>query len=79
MNSSESQWNNTAAPEDGAIVRVLVSDDGGQYVIPFPVLFRADSWFNAASGEELAEEIFVEGWAPWDAPTPTAVPRPPEP
>ncbi len=62
MNAPEREWNNTEAPEDGAVVRVLVSDQSGEYVIPFPVLFRADAWFNAATGEELAEEIFVEGW-----------------
>jgi hypothetical protein len=64
------EWNNTEAPEEGAIVRVLVSDEGGEYVIPFQVVFRADSWFNAATGEELAEEIFIEGWMMWDAKPP---------
>ena len=73
MTSPPIEWNKTEAPEEGAIVRVLVSDDGGEYVIPFPVVFREDSWFNSATGEELADELFVEGWRPWaavGAPTP---------
>jgi hypothetical protein len=31
----------TTAPEDGATVYVLAADNIGQYVIPFPVVFRA--------------------------------------
>ncbi len=58
-------WNNTEAPDEGAIVRVLVSDEAGAYVIPFPVVFQADRWFNSATGEELAEDVFVEGWQPY--------------
>ncbi len=27
--------------------------------------FRDDCWFNARTGEELADEVFVEGWKPW--------------
>lgn len=58
-------WNSTEAPEDGARVRVLASDERGRYAIPFPVIFRDDCWFNARTGEELADEVFVEGWKPW--------------
>ena len=41
----------TTAPEEGAIVYVLAKDDRGQYVIPFPVVFRDDSWWNAHTGK----------------------------
>ncbi len=39
-------WNSTEAPEDGARVRVLASDDRGRYAIPFPVIFRGLSDFG---------------------------------
>jgi len=32
----------------------------GQYEIPFPVVFRDDSWWNLRTGEEL--DTFVAGW-----------------
>ena len=32
---------------------VLASDNRGQYEIPFPVVFRDDSWRDAHTGEEL--------------------------
>ena len=44
---TETEWNSTTAPEEGAIVYVLAVDDRGQYLIPFPVVFRDDSWWNA--------------------------------
>jgi hypothetical protein len=44
------------------IVYVLAADNRGQYVIPFPVVFRDDSWWNARTGEEL--DAFVAGWRP---------------
>jgi hypothetical protein len=37
---------------------------GGQYEIPFPVVFRDDSWWNARTGEEL--DAFIAGWRPAD-------------
>src|ERR1019366_1010506 len=37
-------------------------DDRGQYVIPFPVVFRDDSWWNAHTGEE--RDTFIAGWRP---------------
>ncbi len=58
----EVKWNSTTAPEEGAIVYVLASDDQGQYEIPFPVVFRDDSWWNARTGEEL--DTFIAGWRP---------------
>jgi hypothetical protein len=57
---SEAEWNSTAPPEEGAIVYVLAADDSGQYMIPFPVVFRDDSWWNAHTGEEL--DTFIAGW-----------------
>jgi hypothetical protein len=56
----EAEWNSTTAPEEGAIVRVLALDHRGQYLIPFPVVFRDDSWWNAHTGEEL--DTFIAGW-----------------
>ena len=41
---------------------VLASDNRGQYEIPFPVVFRDDSWWNAHTGEEL--DTFIAGWRP---------------
>ena len=67
MSPPDDEWNRAEAPVDGAIVRVLASDDHGEYAIPFPVIFRCDEWFNIATGEELADEVFVEGWRPWAA------------
>ena len=59
---SGTEWNSTTTPEGGAIVYVLALDDIGQYEIPFPVVFRDDSWWNARTGEEL--DTFVAGWRP---------------
>jgi hypothetical protein len=60
----ETEWNSTTAPEEGAIVYVLAADNRGQYLIPFPVVFRDDSWWNARTGEEL--DTFIVGWRPAD-------------
>jgi hypothetical protein len=49
----EAEWNSTTAPQEGTIVYVLAADDRGQYAIPFKVVFRDDSWWNARTGEEL--------------------------
>jgi hypothetical protein len=57
-----SEWNSTTAPEEGAIVYVLALDKIGQYEIPFPVVFRDDSWWNAHTGKEL--DTFIAGWRP---------------
>ena len=57
---SGTEWNSTTTPEEGAIVYVLALDNIGQYVIPFPVVFRDDSWWNAHTGEELV--TFIAGW-----------------
>ena len=56
------EWNSTTAPEEGATVYVLALDDIGHYVIPFPVVFRDDSWWNAHTGQEL--DTFITGWRP---------------
>jgi hypothetical protein len=60
----QAEWNRITIPEDGAIVYVLAQDNRGQYVIPFPVVFRDDSWWNACTGEEL--DTFIAGWRPAD-------------
>jgi hypothetical protein len=60
----ETEWNSTTAPEEGAIVYVLAADNIGQYVIPFRVVFRDDSWWNARTEEEL--DTFIVGWRPAD-------------
>jgi len=60
----ETEWNSTTPPEEGAIVCVLAADNRAQYVIPFPVVFRDDSWWNARTGEEL--DAFIAGWRPAD-------------
>jgi hypothetical protein len=41
------------APEEGAVVYVLAEDNRGRYMIPFPVVFRDDRWWNAQTGKEL--------------------------
>jgi hypothetical protein len=51
-------------PEEGEIVYVLAADNIGQYEIPFPVVFRDDSWWNLRTGEEL--DAFIAGWRPSD-------------
>ena len=38
------EWNSTTTPEEGAVVYVLASDKCGRCLIPFPVVFRDDSW-----------------------------------
>jgi hypothetical protein len=53
-------WNNVEAPEVCAIVRVIVSDDRGEYVLPFAVVFRDDDWFNASTREKLSHAVHVE-------------------
>ena len=47
----ETEWNSTTTPEEGATVYVLAADNWGQYEIPFPVVFRDDSWWNARTGK----------------------------
>ena len=60
----ETGWNSATTPEEGAIVYVLASDHIGQYLVPFPVVFRDDSWWNARTGKEL--DTFIVGWRPAD-------------
>jgi hypothetical protein len=50
------EWNSTTPPEEGAIVYVLALDQIGQYLVPFPVVLRDDSWWNARIGEELGAQ-----------------------
>ncbi len=59
---AETEWNSTTAPEEGAVVQVLAADNRGQYLIPFPVIFRDDTWWNAGTGEQL--DTFIVGWRP---------------
>jgi hypothetical protein len=59
---SETEWNSTTLPRDGELVRVLAHDVRGHYVIPFPVVFRNDTWWNAGSGALLDAQII--GWRP---------------
>jgi hypothetical protein len=61
---AETEWNSTTAPEEGAVIYVLARDNVGQYVIPFPVVFRDDNWWNPHTGEEL--DAFIAGWRPAD-------------
>ncbi len=56
----EMESNSATAPEEGAIVYVLAEDNQGRYLIPFPVVCRDDSWWNARTGEEL--KTFIAGW-----------------
>jgi hypothetical protein len=49
-----------AAPDDGVVVDVCAEDRHGVYMLPFPVVFRDDDWWNAQTGEML--ECFVAGW-----------------
>lgn len=49
----EMESNSATAPEEGAIVYVLAEDNQGRYLIPFPVVFRDDSWWNARTGEVI--------------------------
>ncbi len=57
-------WNSVTVPRDGAIVYVLAMDDKGKYEVPFPVLFKNDSWLNASTREEV--EVFIAAWRPHD-------------
>lgn len=50
----------TDAPEVGARVTAYVVDHRGAYILPFYVVFRADGWRNANTGEPLA--VDVKGW-----------------
>lgn len=57
-----SEWNNNEPPMNNAIVQVLAEDQRGQYEVPFPVVFRDDSWWNAHTGEEL--DAYIAAWRP---------------
>jgi hypothetical protein len=57
-----SEWNSTDPPENNVIVYVLAEDQRGQYEVPFPVVFRDDSWWNASTGDEL--DAYVAAWRP---------------
>lgn len=56
----ETNWNSTTTPDEGSVVYVLAVDNRGRYLIPFPVVFRDNSWWNARTGEEL--DAFIVGW-----------------
>ena len=36
-------------PENNAIVHALAEDKRGHYEVPFPVVFRDDSWWDAST------------------------------
>jgi hypothetical protein len=59
----EKEWNSETVPEEGAIVQVLAADGRGQYVIPFPVIFRDDCWWNARAFSRLTESHRDSLWA----------------
>ena len=42
----EPDWNDTDAPEQGQIVQVRSKNHRGFYIVPFPVEFRDDEWWN---------------------------------
>ena len=46
----EIAWIDSRAPVEGQIVHVRVRDTRGFYVLPFPVEFRDDDWWNARTG-----------------------------
>lgn len=54
-------WN-TGPCEPDAPVRAFTIDRRGPYCLPFRVVFRGGSWFNAKTGEKL--ECEIAGWAP---------------
>lgn len=59
---SETKWNSSTPPKEGDVVRVLAQDRYGEYLIPFPVAFRDNAWWNPGTGEQLTAEIV--GWRP---------------
>ncbi len=65
----EAEWNSKTVPEEGSIVHVLAADSRGQYLVPFPVIFRDDTWWNACTGEEL--DTFIVAWRPATANLPS--------
>jgi hypothetical protein len=58
----EAGWNETDAPAEGQIVQVRAQNGFGFYVLPFPVEFRDDEWWNAHTGHKL--DCYVAGWRP---------------
>jgi hypothetical protein len=61
----ETEWNSATPPNEGEFVRVLAQDRRGEYVIPFPILFRDNAWWNPGTGEQLTADIV--GWRPMTA------------
>jgi hypothetical protein len=57
---ADDEWIDTETPAEGLRVAVRAQDHRGLYVLPFPVEFRDDSWFNPQTGDEL--DCFVAGW-----------------
>jgi hypothetical protein len=62
--SSDSGWIDTdvRAPAEGQIVQVRAKNHYGFYIVPFPVMFRDDEWWNARTGHKL--DCFVAAWRP---------------
>ena len=62
--SIDSDWIDTAAhaPVEGQIVQVRSKNHHGFYIVPFPVEFRDDEWWNMHTGQKL--DCFVAAWRP---------------
>ncbi|MGO9768430.1 MAG: hypothetical protein ACLPSW_02535 [Roseiarcus sp.] len=63
--SIDSDWIDTDAPAKGQIVQVRSKNHHGFYIVPFPVEFRDDEWWNARTGQKL--DCFVAAWRPLNA------------
>ena len=59
---TESDWIDTDAPAEGQIVQVRSKNHHGFYIVPFPVEFRDDEWWNMHTGQKL--DCFVAAWRP---------------
>jgi hypothetical protein len=61
---NDSDWIDTAAhaPVEGQIVQVRSKNHHGFYIVPFPVEFRDDEWWNVDTGQKL--DCFVAAWRP---------------
>ena len=57
-------WIDTHVPEESQVVRAQARDDGGFYIVQFPVVFRDDAWWNAETGQRL--HCLIAGWLPWE-------------
>ncbi|MGC1862630.1 MAG: hypothetical protein WA733_16325 [Methylocystis sp.] len=65
--SIDSNWIDTDAPAEGQIVQVRSKNHHGFYIVPFPVEFRDDEWWNVHTGQKL--DCFVAAWRPLNGST----------